>query len=76
MRLKWDDKKSDKLKKQRGLSFSELVEVFEKTYHLSQKRDDPEQWRAIGWVKGKLSSLIYEEREDGDGSYYWLVTYV
>lgn len=75
MRFAWDEKKGDKLKRQRGYSFEDVVELFQRPYHLSQKQDDPEQWRAIGWVKENLVSLIYEEREDDDGAYYWLVTY-
>ena len=36
--------------------------------------DDPDQFRAIGWVSGRLYSLIFEAREDEDGEYYHLVT--
>jgi uncharacterized DUF497 family protein len=36
--------------------------------------DDPKQFRAIGWVQGKLYSVIYEVREDDKGEYYHLVT--
>ena len=75
MRCKWDEKKSEKLKKERGLGFGEVVALFERPYQLSQKQDDPEQWRAIGWVGEKLVSLIYEEREDEAGPFYWCVTY-
>ncbi|MCP5004975.1 MAG: hypothetical protein GY941_13730 [Planctomycetes bacterium] len=38
------------------------------------RSDVPEQYRVIGWVKGKLYSLIYEVREDKKGEYYHLVT--
>ena len=38
------------------------------------RSDDPEQLRAIGWVKGKLYTVIYEVREDEEGEYYHLVT--
>ena len=34
----------------------------------------PEQFRAIGWVQGRLYSLIFEIRNDDDGEYYHLVT--
>ena len=34
----------------------------------------PDQYRAIGWVKGRLYSLILEIREDKDGEFYHLVT--
>ena len=38
------------------------------------RSDDPEQFRVIGWVKGKLYTVIYEVREDMAGEYYHLVT--
>ncbi|GAJ11481.1 unnamed protein product [marine sediment metagenome] len=38
------------------------------------RSDYPEQFRAIGWVQGKLYSVIYEVREDEEGEYYHLVT--
>jgi uncharacterized DUF497 family protein len=59
MRFEWDNRKNLRLKKQRGLGFEMVVELFDSAYHLSQKNDDPEQWRAIGWVKGKMVTLIY-----------------
>ncbi|MEI7673069.1 MAG: hypothetical protein WCK00_13240 [Deltaproteobacteria bacterium] len=34
----------------------------------------PEQFRAIGWVGGKLYSIIFEVREDEVGEYCHLVT--
>jgi hypothetical protein len=33
-----------------------------------------EQYRAIGWVKEKLYTLIFEVRADEAGEYYHLVT--
>ena len=39
-----------------------------------ERADDPEQFRVIGWVKGKLFTVIYEAREDMAGEYYHLVT--
>ena len=43
-------------------------------YYLDYRGDCPEQWRAVGWAKGKLYSVIYEEREDDEGGYHHLVT--
>lgn len=74
MRFKWDSKKNEQLARERNISFVNVREIFEATYHLSQKNDDPEQWRAIGWARGQLVTLIFEEREDSSGIYYWLVT--
>jgi uncharacterized DUF497 family protein len=76
MRFKFDKKKSLQIKQnpKRGISFDEAKEIFRHPYYEDQKCDDPEQFRAIGWVKGVLYSVIYEIREDDNGEYYHLVT--
>ena len=74
IRFKWDQQKNRQLIKERSLDFQYAKELFGSSYNLSQKSDDPEQWRAIGWVSGRLITLIYEEREDNEGLFYWLVT--
>src|SRR5438034_1371288 len=51
-----------------------IQEIFEHPYYQDQRCDDPEQYRAIGWVQGRLFSLIFEIREDRLGEYYHLVT--
>ena len=43
-------------------------------YLMIKKSDDPEQFRAIGWSRGRLCSVIFEIRQDADGEYYHLVT--
>jgi hypothetical protein len=48
--------------------------LFELPFYSDQRSDLPEQFRAIGWVNGNLFSLIYEERVDAEGEFYWLVT--
>lgn len=58
----------------RGIGFDEAVELFDHPYYLDERSDEPEQYRAIGWVHGKLYSLVFEIREDDDGEYYHLVT--
>lgn len=74
VRFKFDRAKSERLKRKRGIGFDEAEELFYGPYYLDQILDSPEQWVAIGWVNGTLYSLIYEEREDSEGSYYHLVT--
>ena len=76
MRFKFDKKKSSLLKKnpKRGVNFEEAQEVWSHLYYLDQRSDDPEQYRAIGWIRGKLYSVIFEIREDEFGEYYRLVT--
>lgn len=41
---------------------------------VEQETDDPEQFRAIGWCRGRLCSVIFEIRHDSDGEYYHLIT--
>lgn len=59
---------------ERGIGF-EQVQVLFGAEHLTDRRsDDPEQFRAIGWVGGTLYSVIFEVRQDQQGEYYHLVT--
>jgi len=76
MRFKFDPQKSKLLKSnpKRGIGFEEVQEIWEHPYYEDYRSDDPEQFRAIGWVKGGLYSLIYEIRKDTDGEYFHLVT--
>ena len=76
MRFHFDPRKSERLRKnpKRGIGFEEVQEIFGKPYYLDQRIDEPEQWRANGWVEDQLYSLIFEIREDREGEYYHLVT--
>ena len=76
MRFDFDPRKSDQLRKnpKRGIGFEEVREIFTRPYYQDQRSDVPEQFRAIGWVKATLYSLIFEVREDDDGEYFHLVT--
>jgi len=58
----------------RGIGFEEAQEIFSHPYYLDQRLDHPEQFRGIGWVKGRLYTLIFEVREDQEGEFYHLVT--
>ena len=66
MRIRFDKSKSGRIRKnpKRGIGFEEVQEIFQHPYFEDYRSDDPEQFRAIGWVKGKLFSVIYEVRED------------
>lgn len=76
MRINWDDTKSEKLKRERGLSLEEASVIIENPGAVTDKKnDDPEQFYAIEFVQGRLITLIYETREDADGEFIWLVTY-
>jgi uncharacterized DUF497 family protein len=76
VRFKFDKRKSTVLRKnpKRGIGFEEAQEIFRHPYYFDQREDRPEQYRAIGWVSGRLYSVILEIREDKGGEYYHLVT--
>jgi len=76
VQFKFDRRKSEQLRKnlKRKIGFEEAQEIWEHPYYEDQRADNPEQYRAIGWVKGKLYSVIFEIREDEEGEYYHLVT--
>ena len=76
MRFKFDKRKSSALKRnpKRGITFDDAQEIWRHPYYLDQRSDDPEQWRAVGWVQGTLYAVIFEIREDDQGDYLHLVT--
>lgn len=76
MRFKFDKEKSEQLRNnpKRGIGFEEAQEIFTYPYYEDYRSDNPEQFRAIGWVSGRLYSLIYEMREDNEGEYCHQVT--
>ena len=74
MRFKFDSDKSRDVKQKHGVSLREAQEIFDQTYLVDQKSDDPEQFRAIGWCRGRLCSAIFEIRHDPEGEYYHLIT--
>jgi len=76
MRIRFDKKKSEQLRNdpRRKIGFEEAKELFDSIFIEDQHINYPHQWRAIGWVQGKLYTVVYEEREDKDGEYYHLVT--
>src|SRR5579862_3063479 len=49
-------------------------EIFDQVFVVDPKDDDPEQFRAIGWSRSRLCSVIFEIRHDAEGEYYRLVT--
>lgn len=74
MRVTWDQKKNEMLKKDRGISFDEAQDIFKRYYVIQKKNDDPEQYKAIGLVKKKIVTLIIEIRYDDEGEYERFVT--
>ena len=74
MRFELDAKKNRDAQRAHGVSLEEAQEIFEQVYVVDQRNDDPRQYRAIGWSRGRLCSVIFEVRHDAEGEYYHLVT--
>ena len=76
MHYDFDPEKSKLLRAnpERGIGFEEVQTLFESEHITDRRSDDPEQFRAIGWVDGTLYSVIYEVRHDQEGDFYHLVT--
>jgi uncharacterized DUF497 family protein len=76
MRFRFSKDKSQSLRRnpKRGVGFEEAQEVFTRPYYQDRRSDDPEQYRAIGWVQNRLFTVIFEIREDTFGQYCHLVT--
>ncbi|MGA7969191.1 MAG: BrnT family toxin [Terriglobales bacterium] len=56
MRFQFNERKSALLRAnpKRGIGFEEVQEVFLHPYYLDERSDVPEQYRAIGWVGGRI----------------------
>ncbi len=74
MRFAFDPSKSRDVKRKHGISLKEAQEIFDQVYLVDQRNELPEQFRAIGWCRGRLCSVIFEIRQDTGGEYYHLVT--
>jgi uncharacterized DUF497 family protein len=74
VRFDFDRNKNREVKRKHGVSLKEAQEIFDQTYVVDQKTDDPEQFRAIGWCCGRLCSVIFELRHDSGGEYAHLIT--
>jgi uncharacterized DUF497 family protein len=76
VRFHFDPEKSRKLRANpdRGIGFEEAQALFESEHITDRRCDDPEQFRAIGWVDGTFYSVIYEVRDDNVGEFHHLVT--
>ncbi len=74
MRIKWDDSKRQQVIEKRGIDFTDLDELLSQPYLEDQCNDDPEQYRVVGFVGGRLVTHVVEYREDHIGEYIWVVT--
>lgn len=74
VRFDFDQTKSREVKRKHGINLEEAQEIFDQTYLVDRKCDDPDQFRAIGWCRGRIYSVIFEIRHDFDCEYYHLIT--
>jgi uncharacterized DUF497 family protein len=74
MRLDFDPEESRDIRRKHGVSLEEAREIFDQVYVVDRKADDPVQFRAIGWSRSRLCSVIFEIRQDSESEYYRLVT--
>jgi len=74
MRIRFDAQKSLAVKQKHGVSLAEAKEIFDQIHVIDGKKDDPEQFRAIGWCRGQLYSVIFEIRSDEEGEFHHLIT--
>jgi uncharacterized DUF497 family protein len=73
MRFEFDEEKSRSVKRKHGVSLKEAQVIFDQAYIVDRRNDDPEQFRAIGWSRGRLCSVVFEIRHDAKGEYDHLV---
>ena len=74
MRIRWDERKRQWVLERRRIDFATLGDLLSLPYLEDQRSDDPEQYRVIGFVKGKVTTFIIEYREDDLGEFIWIVT--
>ena len=74
MRIRWDEKKRQRVLKRRQIDFAVLGDLFYLPYLEDQRSDDPEQYRIIGCARGKATTFIIEYRTDALGEFVWVVT--
>jgi uncharacterized DUF497 family protein len=76
MRFSFDPRKSQRLRAnpKRGIGFEEAQALFSRPYWLERGSETPEQFRAVGWVGGRIYTVILEIRNDEEGEIFHLVT--
>lgn len=74
MRIRWDEEKRLLVLQRRKIDFAALDDLFCLPYLQDQRSDDPEQYRIIGFARGKVITFIVEYREDEPGEFVWVVT--
>ena len=74
MRIRWDENKRQIVLGKRTIDFAQLEDLLLLPYVEDQRFDKTEQYRIIGFTKGRLVTFIVEYRIDELGTYLWVVT--
>ena len=74
MRIQWDENKRQRVLAERKLDFADLEDLLYQPYVEDQSLSYPEQYRIIGFARGRLTTFIVEYREDILGEVIWVVT--
>ena len=74
MRIRWDEDKRQSVLKKRSIDFADLEDLLYLPFVEDQRSDDPEQYRIIGFAKGRMATYIIEYREDELDEFIWVVT--
>ncbi len=74
MRIQWDEDKRQKILAERKLDFAELEDLLYQPYVEDQSLSYTEQYRIIGFARGRLATFIVEYRQDALGEFIWVVT--
>jgi uncharacterized DUF497 family protein len=59
---------------ERGIDFADLESLLYQPYLEDQSLSYPEQYRIIGFARGRLTTFIVEYRADITGEIIWVVT--
>lgn len=74
MRIRWDEDKRQKIIAERKLDFADLEDMLYQPYVEDQSLSYAEQYRIIGFARGRLATFIVEYRQDALGEFIWVVT--
>ncbi len=67
MKFEWDERKRHINLEKHRIDFADAVEAFDHPMweRLDGQREyGEERWQGVGWMKGRLISLVYTERGD------------
>ena len=74
MRIRWDEHKRQKILKERKIDFADLEDLLYQPYVEDQSLSYGDQYRIIGFERGRLVTFVVEYREDLIGDFIWVVT--